>query len=147
MLTYLQGLEEEEEGAPKGALVASDEVDSAEHEELKLMLWVLQHDTECDGTAVAAKQLAEKAELTVPEGYCKTLVPLLLHEEDTIRTAAAAALSGALKQHPDSMGPVLEEIFSEHEKNMLGSSAGVEVSLYCSLTRPCSMQPTEGNIE
>jgi len=121
-----EGLEEEEEGAPKGALVASDEVDSAEHEELKLMLWVLQHDTECDGTAVAAKQLAEKAELTVPEGYCKTLVPLLLHEEDTIRTAAAAALSGALKQHPDSMGPVLEEIFSEHEKNMLGSSAGVE---------------------
>eukprot|EP01012_Entosiphon_sulcatum_P060111 TRINITY_DN848_c0_g1_i1.p1 TRINITY_DN848_c0_g1~~TRINITY_DN848_c0_g1_i1.p1 ORF type:complete len:2887 (+),score=549.09 TRINITY_DN848_c0_g1_i1:22-8661(+) len=115
---------DEDNAVPPAPATNTDDV--PEHEELKLLLWILAHDPEAPGVARSATLLRERANLAVPESYPLAVVPYLYHLEESIRRAAADAVAAAVRITPDQLPAVLEEMFRQYAANTQTDSTGLE---------------------
>ncbi|XP_062854960.1 stalled ribosome sensor GCN1 [Trichomycterus rosablanca] len=93
--------------------------DSAEPDGLNVLkrLWVAKFDVEEEGRALADKLWQSLCLELVPE-LCPLLIKDVTHHEETVRVAAAEALSSAVSQYKDQSTSVLSQLTELYQQKL-----------------------------
>lgn len=80
-------------------------------------LWLSRFDADEDNAELAS-EVWDAMESSLSAGFTAPLVTLISNSQTHVRDAAARALAGGIREHPDSSAPLLERLYGLYRDNV-----------------------------